>query len=97
MYFYTNPYNDAQYDENAKQNEVKINLSCDVFEYIDEESEDLVPLIGVHYYFGKDLEYIGSDDIEDEELKDQLFINRTMLNQQYFKLNFDKQLEFLKV
>ena len=68
-----------------------------MFEYIDEESEDQVPLIGVHYYFGEDLEYIGSNDIEDEELKDQLFINRTMLNQQYFRLNFDKQLEFLKV
>jgi hypothetical protein len=95
MKFFSSPFN----FEDAKTNQLSVDLECITFEYRDPDSKKLDEplLIGVHYWMEHESFVEGLDQIEQEDIKNKLFINRTTFNEQYFKLNFDEELEFITV
>lgn len=94
MFYYSNPYNDLAINPDSVQNDIKVNLHCDTFEYKDTDLdiEDQVDLIGIHFFlesFDESTSNIGNTDIQDEDIKGNLYINRTNFNEQFFRITFD--------
>lgn len=91
MKFYSNPYLESA--NLATGNFIELGLSCEVFEFYDSvKKEDQIVL---HYYL--DSNPPNTNNTQIEEIKDKLFINRTELNEQFFQMSFDKNLEFLEI
>jgi hypothetical protein len=55
-------------------------MTCEIFEYLDPESSEDIPLLGIHYYFPEELIY-RSNNVNDEDLKGFLYVNRTDLSE----------------
>ena len=52
----------------------------------------------VHYYMDKEIEgNLQSTKYANEKLQDMLFINRTVLNEQHFQVDYNVSLEFVEV
>ena len=95
MYFYSNPKStmpktQKDQDSEADKYEFQIDLECEVFEIVKNIEDEQINEIVVHLYF-------GSDATKEQTNISTMFINRTDFNEQYFKLIFDPELEFLEI
>ena len=92
--FYSNSYQEGE----DSQNEFTINLKCQVVFMEYKEDEEKFDKAVVHYYMDSEISgNVESSKFKDEELKDKLYINRTVLNEQYFQVEYNIELEFLDV
>ena len=92
MQFYSNPYLESP--SNTKTgNFMLFNLGCEIFDYYDNEREE--DLTVIHYFFENNEPIESNNDLED--IKDKFYINRTEMNEQFFRMEFDKNLEFMEV
>jgi hypothetical protein len=92
MYLYTNPYMDKYINKGAKQNHIIFDLTCEAFEMGDQ--------VVMHYYMASENKYRAGytpDLIEDETLAKSFYVNRTDLNKQYWRMEFYKDLEFMRI
>jgi hypothetical protein len=83
MEFISNPFNFGDTPEEAKKNQISIDLLCKTFDFIDidADEENQKPLVGVHLWIDHDNYVInGLDQVENEEIKEKFFINRTIFN-----------------
>lgn len=80
------------------QEELKFEMACEAFEYTDQEANN-AKMIGVHYFLKEEvnLRDPGMANILNKDLQDKFFINRTELDNQQFKINFDQELEYMRV
>ena len=92
MTFYSNPF----LEDPSKPNEgnyLRYNLGCEVFDFYDNEREE--EQIVIHYFF-EDTEPAESN-FQLDDIKDKFYINRTELNEQFFRMEIDKNLEFMEI
>jgi len=70
MFFLTNPFNDASISQNP-QNDIKLSMKCEVFQWEDKtlEEEQQSQWV-VHYYYDKDLLMENNVGDQFEEIKD---------------------------
>lgn len=82
MFFLTNPFDNALIAPSAPQNEVKFMMKCEAFLWNDLSlDDDQQAQWVVHYYLDQESEKIDSVDASQEDVKNQLYINGTELNQ----------------
>ena len=98
MHFLTNPFNDADISSNH-QNDIIISLNCEVFLWEDQKIQDLDKISQwvLHYYLDEDPKMTNNVDDSLEDIKNSLFINGTDFNQQYFELEFQKDLQYMTI
>jgi hypothetical protein len=91
MYFYSNPYLDSKNLDSG--NSIKFNLACEVFQYFDPEKKENQYVI--HYFLDGSPPVMNNNQLE--TIKDKFYINRTEMNEQFFRMSFEKNLEFMEV
>lgn len=97
MFFSTNPFNDASISQNP-QNDIKLSMKCEVFQWEDKTlEEEKQSQWVVHYYYDNVLLMENNVGDQFEEIKDQMFINGTELNEQYFQIEFNMDLQFMEI
>ena len=92
MYFYTNPNNDKYINLGAEQNEIIFELTCEAFEMEDQ--------VVVHNYMDRENTFKKLKSpgfIPDQSLAKSFYVNRTDLNEQYWRMEFYKDLEFMRI
>ena len=96
MVFYSNPFNDAPITGKPAENEIQLELSCRVFQaYNSQLKKDQTV---VHHYMPQNLnENIRSSKYGGDIQPDSFFINRTDLNEQFFRIKYTDSLSFLDV
>ena len=72
---------------------LKFKLSCEIFEFEDFERKETQ--IVIHYFLNEGPP--EENNIQEEDFKEKIYINRTELNKQFFQMNFFKELEFMEV
>lgn len=92
MTFYSNPFLEDP-SKPKEGNYLLYNLGCEVFDFYDNEREE--DQIVIHYFF-EDTEPTESNFALDD-IKDKFYINRTEFNEQFFRMEMDKNLEFMEI
>jgi hypothetical protein len=77
MIFYSNPFDDRDITVGKAQNDITINLKCEVFEWYDTDVHQTVHSV-LHYYLEDTTNIINN--VYEEDIKDKFFINGTNLN-----------------
>ena len=95
MLFYTNPYHfvDKYHMNDDTTGEIKIDLKCEAFELIDDITQK--DLVAIHNYFPDDFEIQSTHDKPLNET--EFFINKTDLNEQYFQISYQKNMEYINI
>ena len=70
-------------------------MKCEVFSWMDVAIHENMHTV-LHFYIDSDMTNV-TDSVNLEDIKDLMFINGTELNNQYFELQYDKELQFLEV
>ena len=70
-------------------------MKCEVFSWMDVAIHENMHTV-LHFYIDSDMTNV-TDSVTLEDIKDLMFINGTELNNQYFELQYDKELQFLEV
>ena len=79
-------------NKDSKQNHLIFEMGCEAF-----ETEKHVV---VHYFMDQEVKYrkgYSPEEIEDKELAKSFYVNRTELNKQYWRMEFYKDLEFMRI
>jgi hypothetical protein len=92
FYFYTNPFDDHIQNPSKAQDEQFLDGQCQVFNFYDIVTNKNLSVL---HWFMNDQNLNIRTNIEDEDLKASLVVNKTEMNNQYFRLEFNKELEFL--
>lgn len=70
MFFYTNPYNDASLSEGKPQNDIKIPMKCEVFDWFDPEDSDEGLHSVIHFFMDTDSVDNSISNVEIEDIQD---------------------------
>ena len=92
FYFYTNPYDDSIQAPTKAQNDQYVDGQCQLFRFYDVVSNTTMQVL---HWFMNDKNMNIRTNIQDEKLKKNLVVNKTEMNSQLFRLEFNKELEFL--
>jgi hypothetical protein len=69
MFFYTNPYNDASLSEGKPQNDIKIPMKCEVFDWFDPEDADEGLHSVIHFFMDSDSIEYSTSNVELEDIQ----------------------------